>query len=158
MDEADWPPQVYSLEQFVLRAAEIFPEDNIREQHKRNQIRTVGERSPSPRQIPQIEEVMQRRYQSLYSFLLCGKAIVDEGNQHQHCAHIDVMQNSLSAQHASRITATRDYDSVLGWSDELAYNMPLTVWPVPPFNETLTRDVHLSYTTIINNRVCHGLN
>ncbi|KAK7675980.1 hypothetical protein QCA50_014254 [Cerrena zonata] len=39
---------------------------------------------------------------------------------------------------------TRDFDSVIGITDNLPYTHPLAIFPVPPFRETLTQDVHLS--------------
>lgn len=38
---------------------------------------------------------------------------------------------------------TRDFDSIIGVTDTLPYTMPLAIFPVPSFRDTLTKDVHI---------------
>jgi hypothetical protein len=38
---------------------------------------------------------------------------------------------------------TRDLDSVIGVSDTLPYTSTLSIWPLPPFKETLKNDNHV---------------
>ena len=39
---------------------------------------------------------------------------------------------------------SRDYDSILGFSDTLPYKVPLAIYPVPPYKETLSKAVHIT--------------
>ncbi|KAG1793321.1 uncharacterized protein HD556DRAFT_1238042 [Suillus plorans] len=41
------------------------------------------------------------------------------------------------------IDITRDLDSVIGVSDTLPYTSTLSIWPLPPFRETLKKDNHV---------------
>lgn len=41
------------------------------------------------------------------------------------------------------LSLTRDYDSVIGISNDLPYTDALSIFPVPPFKETLKRDNHI---------------
>lgn len=38
---------------------------------------------------------------------------------------------------------TRDYDSIIGYTDGLPYNVPLAVYVVPPFKQGLRKDLHI---------------
>ncbi len=40
---------------------------------------------------------------------------------------------------------TRDYDSAIGITQTLPFTRPLSVYPVPPFSETLKKDNHVSH-------------
>ena len=39
---------------------------------------------------------------------------------------------------------SRDYDSILGHSESLPYKVPIGIYPVPPHNETLSKNVHIT--------------
>ncbi|KAG1861526.1 hypothetical protein DFJ58DRAFT_872254 [Suillus subalutaceus] len=53
----------------------------------------------------------------------------------------EVGQSAQSYSHTP--TITRDIDSVIGVSRSLPYTTALSIWPVPPFRETLTKDNHV---------------
>ena len=40
---------------------------------------------------------------------------------------------------------TRDYDSAIGITRSLPFTRPLSVYPVPPFSETLKKDNHITH-------------
>lgn len=39
----------------------------------------------------------------------------------------------------------RDYDSILGFSDNLPYSQPIGIYPIPQLAETLDKKVHVTY-------------
>ena len=43
-----------------------------------------------------------------------------------------------------QITATRDFDSLIGTTKTLPYSVPFTVWPAPSFRDTLTANNHVT--------------
>lgn len=54
---------------------------------------------------------------------------------------------------------TRDLDSVIGVSDTLPYTSTLSIWPLPPFKETLKKDNHVksrAYNSQVRNTVNGG--
>ena len=42
------------------------------------------------------------------------------------------------------VTTTRDFDSLIGTTKTLPYSVPLMVWPVPSFRETLKNNSHVT--------------
>jgi len=51
----------------------------------------------------------------------------------------------------------RDLDSVIGVSDTLPYTSTLSIWPLPPFKETLKKDNHVK-SRAYNGQVRNTLN
>jgi hypothetical protein len=54
---------------------------------------------------------------------------------------------------------TRDLDSVIGISDTLPYTSTLSIWPLPPFKETLKKDNHVksrAYNSQVRNTINSG--
>ena len=55
---------------------------------------------------------------------------------------------------AQQYKISRDYDSILGYSDSLPYKMPIAIFPVPPHRETLAKKVHIT-VPCRSRSVCH---
>ena len=47
------------------------------------------------------------------------------------------------------ITTTRDYDSLIETTKTLPYLVPLTVWPIPSFRDTLKTSNHVTYIHVL---------
>ncbi|KAJ3017269.1 hypothetical protein NUW54_g622 [Trametes sanguinea] len=57
-----------------------------------------------------------------------------------------VFVNSIQQSSAARpntCTLTGDFDSLIGVTKKLPLNVPLSIYPVPSFKFTLTKDVHV---------------
>ena len=52
------------------------------------------------------------------------------------------------------ITITGDYDSLIGFTPNLPFKFPLAVYPVPPFNFTLKKNIHLTLDWTAPNVCC----
>lgn len=50
-------------------------------------------------------------------------------------------------------TVTRDYDSIIGLTDDLPYTIPLSIYPIPSFKFCITRPVHI-WATVFTQPVC----
>ena len=78
----------------------------------------------------------------IYQFcrmVLAGRIEVD-GEDHR--IFVNPRQDLLPIR-PSRLTLTRDYDSISACSTNLPFKVPLSIYPVAPFKETLTKDIHL---------------
>lgn len=75
----------------------------------------------------------------LSRFVLCG-LWKEDGDLHQ--AVIDVTGNKIGEQ--SDLEVQRDYDSVLGFHDDLLIDSDLQVHPIAPPDHRLTTTIHMS--------------
>ena len=46
------------------------------------------------------------------------------------------------------LTLTRDFDSLIGISNDLPFSVPISIFPVPRFRDTLTSDNHLTWRMV----------
>ncbi|KAH0826430.1 hypothetical protein J3R83DRAFT_5408 [Lanmaoa asiatica] len=84
-------------------------------------------------------------------FVLAGRRGLDLN--HQRSITINAIQGQPDIQN---VTATRDYDSLIGTTQSLPYLVSLTVWPVPSFRDTLKSNNHitaLAYNNQNNNPI-----
>ena len=72
-------------------------------------------------------------------FVLAGRRGLDL--EEQRTITLNVTQGQPDIRN---ITATRDYDSLIGTTKTLPYLVPLTVWPVPSFRDTLKTSNHVT--------------
>jgi len=85
---------------------------------------------------------------TLMNLMLCGR----HGNTvppRQFETHQRVSVNArmdATVPEVYEVILTRDYDSAIGITRNLPFTVPLAVFPVPPFGETLKKDNHLTYT------------
>lgn len=74
--------------------------------------------------------------------------------------HDPDLRMSLNARQGALIpdlddcTVTRDYDSIIGLTDHIPYDAPLSIYPVPSFKFTITRPAHI-YATVYTSPVCY---
>jgi hypothetical protein len=71
--------------------------------------------------------------------VLAGR-VVEDGVEHRITLNA---RQDLEAIRPIRYKMTRDYDSVTACTKTLPFNIPLSVYPVAPFRDTLTTDNHL---------------
>ncbi|KAG1823821.1 uncharacterized protein BJ212DRAFT_1262604 [Suillus subaureus] len=77
-------------------------------------------------------------------FVLAGRIGPEADEEVDRCRiSLNAQQGVAPLPPRPETTITRDIDSVIGVSRSLPYTTALSVWPVPPFKETLTRDNHL---------------
>lgn len=79
------------------------------------------------------------RTDEFVDFVLSG---IHENRQ----ASIDVVLNRIPDEEIPQLQLQRDYDSVLGIDKHIRIqDLPITVWLVPRFEDTLKTNVHLKY-------------
>lgn len=71
-------------------------------------------------------------------FILAGRRGLDL--EEQRTITLNVTQGQPDIRN---VTTTRDYDSLIGTTKTLPYLVPLTVWPVPSFRDTLKTSNHV---------------
>lgn len=72
-----------------------------------------------------------------------------QGGVDSHQAVMDPIQNALDNDHL--VDVTRDYDSLLGLSSQIAFNKPITVYPAAKFEDTLSKNIHIKVHLQIHN-------
>ena len=60
-----------------------------------------------------------------------------------HRVKIDVLRDADHIDTIPEVKITRDYDSIIGLSTKLPYTVPLSILPVPNFNDCMRRTNHL---------------
>ncbi|KAG1893334.1 uncharacterized protein F5891DRAFT_1196566 [Suillus fuscotomentosus] len=77
-------------------------------------------------------------------FVLAGRIGPEADEEVDQCRIIlNAQQDIPHVPPRPETTITRDIDFVIGLSRSLPYTTALSVWPVPPFKETLIKDNHL---------------
>ncbi|RXW21035.1 hypothetical protein EST38_g4823 [Candolleomyces aberdarensis] len=80
------------------------------------------------------------RLEDFVHYVLTG---ICEGRQ----ASIDVILNRIEDDEVQTLGITRDYDSVLGIDKHIrVIGKDITIWPVAKFEDTLKKNIHLSYS------------
>ena len=77
--------------------------------------------------------------QTFLKFILAGRRGLQREEQRSITLNMTQGQPNIRD-----ITVTRDYDSLIGTTKTLPYLVPLTVWPVPSFRDTLTANNHVT--------------
>lgn len=81
-------------------------------------------------------------------FALAGRRGLDLNNQRS------ITLNPIQGlRNIDQITASRDYDSLIGTTKTLPYRVPLTVWPIPSFRDTLKSNNHVT-SVAFDSQVC----
>ena len=76
---------------------------------------------------------------SFLKFILAGRKGLDLDTQRN--VTLNVCQG---LDEITQVTTTRDFDSLIRTTRTLPYSAPLTVWPAPPFRDTLTKNNHVT--------------
>jgi len=74
---------------------------------------------------------------SFVRFVLCGKYL-------DHQVFVDAFQNTLDEQYKFR--GLRDFDSLLGISEDIPVRTSLTLFPLARKEDTLHTNIHLNYS------------
>lgn len=61
----------------------------------------------------------------------------------EHRVHINVRQGLASAED-KEFNVTRDYDSIIGITENLPFRVPLAIYPIPNFKESLSGSIHIT--------------
>lgn len=77
--------------------------------------------------------------QTFLKFVLAGRRGLEREEQRSVTLNVTQGQSDIED-----VTTTRDYDSLIGTTKTLPYLVPLTVWPVPSFRDTLTASNHVT--------------
>jgi hypothetical protein len=72
-------------------------------------------------------------------FVLAGRRGLDMEEQQSITLNVTQGQPDIR-----NVTTTRDYDSLIGTTKTLPYLVPLTVWPIPSFRDTLKTSNHVT--------------
>ncbi|KAG8218047.1 hypothetical protein J3R82DRAFT_3387 [Butyriboletus roseoflavus] len=72
-------------------------------------------------------------------FILAGRRGLDLDKQRTITLNVTQAEPDIL-----RATTTRDYDSLIGTTRTLPYLVPLTVWPIPSFRDTLKMSNHVT--------------
>lgn len=83
-----------------------------------------------------------KMYEEFVKMVLCG---IHDGQQIIVDPILDKMDDYET------FTGTRDYDSLIGISENIQVSAPLTVYPVAKRTDTLTRDIHIKHKFQTNN-------
>lgn len=85
--------------------------------------------------------------------LFTVNGVVDD----DHYIVINPLLNAITGPH--RMTASRDYDSLIGIHDDIIIDANLFVYPVPRFDDALTENVYVSYpvTLVSTFRNCYWM-
>lgn len=76
-------------------------------------------------------------------FGLCGQIDIDSNP-----VHVDALDNRLHRNMPCPL-ARRDYDSLMGFSDEIGIDSDSTYYPYPPPKFTLTKKLHIFHPFIV---------
>lgn len=78
-------------------------------------------------------------------FVLAGRRGLELHNQRS--ITLNPIQGLRNIEH---ITTSRDFDSLIGTTKTLPYSVPLTVWPIPSFRDTLKSNNHVTSVAFDN--------
>jgi hypothetical protein len=76
---------------------------------------------------------------SYAKYVLAGRSTDD------HFITVNALQEAHSPD-INECNMTRDYDSIIGVSHDLPFLVPLSIYPVPPFQDILRKDNHIKVT------------
>ncbi|KAG1861501.1 hypothetical protein DFJ58DRAFT_657457 [Suillus subalutaceus] len=100
--------------------------------------------------VGQSQDMFTRAHDGLQSevdfirFALAGRVGPEADEEVDRCQiRLNAQQGIAPIPPRPESTITRDIDSVIGVSRSLPYTTALSIWPVPPFRETLTKDNHV---------------
>lgn len=134
------PFRTYSLRQFNAKAQELLREDHFE-----------GLLSGVPLHDAAYRRNVQDKNEAIadsIKFVILGHECV-EG----HTARLDLLKNFISEPWAeANVVVRRDYDSLIGYGDNLPYRRALEVYPIPSFRDTLTSNVHIKKKFTIRTR------
>ena len=78
--------------------------------------------------------------------LVLGGRTMDNGKLHR--VVINPILSSASLMKSVKLTRYGDVDSVIGVTTQLPFTCPISIYPVPLFNRTLQKNVHVQYEYI----------
>ena len=97
-------------------------------------------------QPPVSLDVLRQRFTS---FVLTGKS---QDNPDERFV-IEAMSSAVSHLMTGQMLVTRDYDSLIGVTRDLPYNRAVYLYPIPRFEDTLSKDNHLVHTITVQGEV-----
>lgn len=80
-------------------------------------------------------------------FVLGGRLIKGDGVERR--VYMDVLRGIEPTAALENLNVTRDYDSLIGISENLPFNVALALYPVPNFRESLKRTNHLTKRILV---------
>ena len=138
------PFEDVSLAQFNANATRILGE--------REYNRRLADRALTEEQKMEIAVEHQYDLCAYMKYVITGQDEVNDTT-----ARIQVLRDALPGSWIDdNVEITRDFDSLIGWSEDLPYEIPLDVFPVPNFRNTLTKSIHLKHPVVRNDRVSYS--
>jgi hypothetical protein len=86
-------------------------------------------------------------------FVLAGRIPIGDG---QARVFVNARQG-VTAPPPDKCQLQSDVDSAIGISYDLPFKVPLAVFPVAPFRDTLTNDIHVSYDVNLRKIVSYDM-
>ena len=81
------------------------------------------------------------------NFVLSGRyTVLPHGQEHR--VHIDVTKDVTPTQDIQSLKLCRDYDSIIGLTENLPFRVTMAMHPIPPFSMSLKKSNHLMKTII----------
>ena len=133
------PFEDVSLAQFNANATRILGE--------REYNRRLADRALTEEQKMEIAVEHQYDLCAYMKYVITGQDEVNDTT-----ARIQVLRDALPGSWIDdNVEITRDFDSLIGFSTTLPLRCPLSIYPVVPFKDTLTKAVHVEYNLRIGN-------
>ena len=79
------------------------------------------------------------------NFVLAGR-YQEHHSPDEHRVYIDIHKNTASTADLEGLQITRDYDSVIGITDNLPFRLSIAIYPLPNFALSLKKSNHLMRT------------
>ena len=79
----------------------------------------------------------RHRVEDFMAFVLAGRIDTPEGT-----ARVELDPFSDANDDGHNWSFTRDFDSLLGTSTDLPFRVPISIYPIPSFRDTLSKGVH----------------
>ena len=89
-----------------------------------------------------LSNAVDPKHHTFVNFVLSGRYTDPEDNL-QKRINIDVLKDVTPTRDIEDFKITRDYDSIIGISNNLPFTIPIAIYPIPPFDQSLTKSNHL---------------
>lgn len=100
--------------------------------------------------LQRCNELLQEDENAFVRFILAGRQQTGPQLTDTRAWALNLEQD-LQDVNPDLIIKRRDYDSLIGATITLPYRDAVTVWPIPPFRDTLKTHTHIRAWAIVNN-------
>ena len=92
--------------------------------------------------VDRCDELLNQDKDDFVRFILAGRERLGPGLLDTRAWTLNI-EEDLEEMVPWLLTKRRDFDSLFGGTSDLPYCVPMTLWPLPPFRDTLTSETHI---------------